>query len=137
MQMVNIMKGAVQTSQAVTTVSESYAWEITQESHGAGLHAVLARASRRLTGIVNGIDASVWDPATDAHLPFNFSASDMRGKKACKAMLRRELGLPEPSFDVHVPLVGFVGRLDPHKGSDVLIDALPGLISLDCQVRAL
>ena len=135
-QMLNIMKGAIQTSHAITTVSESYAWEITQPSHGVGLHVVLARAAHRLIGIVNGIDLAVWDPATDAHLPFNYSASDMRGKGACKAMLRRELGLPEPSFDVDVPIVAFVGRLDPQKGSDVLIDALPGLLSLDCQVRA-
>ena len=129
------MKGAIAAAHAVLTVSESYAWEVTQASHGVGLHTVLRGAADRLTGIVNGIDLTAWDPATDAHIAVNYSARDLRGKAACKAALRREMGLPEPEYGADVPVVGFVGRLDPQKGCDLLLEALPGIMSLDCQAR--
>ena len=134
LQVVNILKGAITTASAIITVSESYAWEITQAAHGVGLHSIMRANAHRLTGIVNGIDHTTWDPATDTHLPRTFSAADLSGKAVCKAELRRELRLPEPDYDVAVPLVGFVGRLDPQKGLDLILDALPGLLSLDCQV---
>jgi starch synthase len=135
------MKGAIAAADRVVTVSESYAWEVTQPSHGAGLHAVLAAAAHRLTGIVNGIDHTLWDPSSDPHLAQNFSPGGEDGggiapaRLACKAALRRELRLPEPDYDVDVPLVAFVGRLDPQRGVDIILEALPGLLSLDCQVR--
>ena len=134
-QVVNIMKGAVVCADRVTTVSESYAWEITQEEHGVGLQSILQESCGRLTGIVNGMDRQTWNPQTDTLIPDRFSADNLSGKAACKARLRRQLGLPEPEYGVDVPLVGFVGRLDPQKGPDLIIDALSGLMALDCQVR--
>jgi starch synthase len=129
------MKGAILNSDRVVTVSESYAWEITREEHGVGLQSILQEHSHRLNGIVNGMDRHTWNPETDTYLPATFSAENLAGKAKCKAALRRQLGLPEPQYGVDVPLVGFVGRLDPQKGPDLIIDALSAILSLDCQVR--
>jgi starch synthase len=134
-QVVNIMKAAILCSDRIVTVSESYAWEITREEHGVGLHSILQEHSHRLNGIVNGMDRHTWNPETDTYLPAHFSAEDLSGKAECKAALRRQLGLPEPQYGVDVPLVGFVGRLDPQKGPDLIIDALSAILSLDCQVH--
>lgn len=63
---------------------------------------------------------SEWDPASDPHLPVNYDASSFReGKAACKAALQAELGLP---VDASIPLIAFIGRLDPQKGADILLE---------------
>jgi starch synthase len=134
-QVVNIMKGALLAADSIVTVSETYAWEITRPEHGVGLHTILHARRNRLVGILNGMDTVTWDPAKDVYLPFNYSSHDLSGKARCKAALRRKLGLPEPEYGVDVPLLGFIGRLDPQKGPDIIISALSGLLSLDCQVR--
>jgi glycosyltransferase involved in cell wall biosynthesis len=134
LQVVNILKGAILSADRVTTVSESYAWEITQVEHGVGLHSILRASMGRLCGIVNGMDRLTWNPETDPYIPDWFSPADMSGKLACKDALRRELGLPFADYGVDVPLVGFVGRLDPQKGPDIIMEALSGLMALDCQV---
>jgi starch synthase len=134
MQVVNIMKGALLAADSIVTVSETYAWEITRAEHGVGLHSILHARRNRLVGILNGMDTVTWDPARDTHLPFNYATHDLSGKARCKTALRRKLGLPEPEYGVDVPLLGFVGRLDPQKGPDIIISALSGLLALDCQV---
>lgn len=135
-QVVNIMKGAILAAGSIVTVSESYAWEITRPAHGVGLHTILAQRSGDLTGIVNGMDTSTWDPSSDPHLHATYSVSNLAGKVACKRELRRKLGLPEAEYGVDVPLVAFIGRLDPQKGSDIILSALSGLLASDCQVCA-
>ena len=136
LQVVNIMKGALLAADSIVTVSETYAWEITRPEHGVGLHSILHARRNCLVGILNGMDTDSWDPSNDPHLPYNYSAGDLSGKVACKAELRRKLGLPEAEYGVDVPLVGFIGRLDPQKGPDIIISALSGLLALDCQVCA-
>ena len=136
-QVVNIMKGAILTAGSIVTVSESYAWEITRPAHGVGLHTILAQRSGDLIGIVNGMDVSTWNPSDDPHLLRPYSVSSLSGKVACKRELRRMLGLPEAEYGVDVPLLAFIGRLDPQKGSDIILSALSGLLSLDCQVHLL
>ena len=136
LQVVNIMKGALLAADSIVTVSETYAWEITRPEHGVGLHSILHARRNCLMGILNGMDTTTWDPSNDPHLPFNYSPEDLSGKAACKAELRRKIGLPEAEYGVDVPLVGFVGRLDPQKGPDIIISALSGLLALDCQVCA-
>jgi starch synthase len=134
---VNIMKGALLAADSIVTVSETYAWEITRPAHGVGLDSILRGQRHRILGILNGMDVSTWDPASDPHLPVNYSPDSLADKAKCKAELRRKLGLPEAEFGVDVPLLGFIGRLDPQKGPDIIVEALSGLLALDCQVCSL
>ena len=126
---VNSLKAGVGHADAVTTVSPTYARELTaspEPSHG--LDYAFRLAGDRLTGIVNGIDADAWDPATDPHLPAPFSADDLRGKAETKRAVCAELGL-----DAGRPLAVFVGRLTPEKGAEVLA---PGLARILDQTEA-
>lgn len=115
---VNLMKGAVETADMVTTVSETYAWELMYPYYAHGLDGVIAGASHKLTGIVNGVDIVRFDPATDPALPANYDAETfVEGKKHCKAALQEEVGLPVRD---DVPLLVMVTRLAGHKGLDLL-----------------
>src|SRR4029079_1048001 len=115
-----------------TTVSPTYAREIQTDEHGCGLDGVLRHRSDQLTGIVNGVDYGIWNPASDPHLPSwpgtganeraNYDVSSWQaGKAACKAALQRELGLPESP---RTPIIAQVGRLSEQKGWDLVIDIL-------------
>ncbi len=120
---VNSLKAGVEHADRVTTVSPTYARELVaspEPSHG--LDYAFAGIGDRLSGIVNGIDAAVWDPAADPHLPAAFSADDLAGKVETKRAVCETLGL-----DASRPLLAFVGRLTPEKGAEVLA---PGLASL-------
>ena len=132
---VNILKGAVVTSDRIVTVSTGFAWEITTPEGGFQLDGLLRGRQFQLGGVTNGIDVSEWDPSIDEHTEAHFSAEDLSGKAECKAALQRELGLPE---EAGVPLVGFIGRLDPQKGPDLVRDSLDYLIrNLGVQVVVL
>ena len=87
-----------------------------------------------LAGILNGIDVDEWDPAHDPHTAAPYSARDLTGKATCKAALQAELGLP---LDPDAPLVGSVGRLDPQKGIELLLDSIPWLASQKAQIVVL
>jgi starch synthase len=125
---INVLKAGIQFSDAITTVSETYAREIVTAPQGRKLEGVLAANRAKLTGIVNGIDYSVWNPAIDPHLPSRFDGQDPTNKKRCKAELLHELGL-EMRNDR--PLLAFVGRLIEQKGIDLLLDALPEIMRSD------
>lgn len=117
---VNLMKGGLVFADAVTTVSPTYAHEVTTPEFGEGLHGVLrARALHgALHGIVNGLDQVRWDPRADADVvPFG----DLRGKAPNSARLRAEFGLDD------APIAAVVSRLVEQKGIDVLVQALPQL----------
>lgn len=122
---VNAMKAGLYHSSKITTVSPTYAEEIRTRAGGFGLEAVLRFRGADLLGILNGIDASAWDPATDAALPANFSAADLTGKAACKAALQTRLGLAP---DAGVPVFGAVARLVHQKGLDLLAEALSHMV---------
>ena len=111
---VNILKGAIATSDRVLTVSEGYANEITTPLGGKGLEVMLEERRHRLDGVVNGIDMDEWDPANDPHCPSQFDVSDLGGKMECKRALQRKMGL-EVRDDV--PLLGFIGRRWKRTGS--------------------
>ena len=115
---VNVMKGAIETADLVTTVSETYARELMYPYYAHGLDGIIAGAAWKLTGIVNGIDYNTFNPETDPALPAHYNAETIAvGKAACKAELQKELGLPvEPD----VPLLVMVTRLAGHKGLDLL-----------------
>lgn len=132
---VNLLKGGILAADHITTVSPTFAKEIGTPQGGFGLDGVIRHRGSALTGILNGIDTQVWDPATDPHLEHNYDVSNWRqGKAACKAALQKELGLP---VDPSVPMVGSVGRLDPQKGIELLIDSIPWLVEQGAQVVVL
>jgi starch synthase len=125
---VSTLKGGVLTADAVTTVSETYAADIQSPGHADRLDGVLRAKKGGITGISNGIDYAVWNPATDPALPARYDADDPRNKGRSKSALFAELGL-EMALDR--PLVVSLGRVVPQKGSDILADAAPKLLNLD------
>ena len=113
---INLMKGAIETAHAVTTVSESYAGEILDPYYSNGLHHILAARKFKLSGITNGIDTEIFDPATDKNIATNYSFKTRGQKFRNKKALRAEMGLPEGD----APLLAMVGRLTHQKGLDLL-----------------
>jgi len=115
---VNVMKGAIETCDLLTTVSETYSRELMYPYYAHGLDSIIAGAAWKLTGITNGIDIGTFNPETDPNLPAHYSADTFRtGKAACKAALQKEVGLPEAP---DIPLMVMVTRLAGHKGLDLL-----------------
>jgi len=121
----NYLKGGILHADRVTTVSPTYAQEIRTSWGGFGLDTALRHRGDAVTGILNGIDPRAWDPKTDPHIGGHYDATDLEGKKMCKAALQSELGLPA---DPTVPVVGSVGRLDPQKGVDLFTESIPWLV---------
>nr|MCR4759440.1 glycogen/starch synthase [Oscillospiraceae bacterium] len=116
---VNMMKGAIETADKITTVSPSYAWEILDPWYSHGLDRALTNKQYKLTGFLNGIDVESYNPETDDALaePYqHFSVKDPSGKAACKRALQQELGLPEDDQ----PLIGICTRFVAHKGIDLI-----------------
>jgi starch synthase len=121
---VSLLKQGIVSADAVSTVSPHHATELVTREKGFRLDGVL-RAKGRLTGILNGVDYSVWNPATDPNLPARYDAEDASNKARCKGALQKELGLP---LRADAPLLVSVGRLVEQKGVDLLIAALPRLL---------
>jgi starch synthase len=122
---VNFLKAGIVFAHAITTVSPRYAAEIETAELGEGLDGVLRTRHGQLRGIVNGIDADEWDPATDRHLPAHYTRADRSGKARCKTALQAELGLlARPD----APLLGLVSRFAKQKGLDLLAAALPSAL---------
>ena len=123
---VNLMKGAIETANAVTTVSPSYAKEILDPWYSHGLDTILKERSFKLRGILNGIDVINYDPETDKDIFKNYSADNVRGKYVNKRELQKLLGLPEKS---NTPVMGMVTRLVSHKGLDLCKAVLDELLA--------
>lgn len=126
----NLLKGGLVFADLLTTVSPTYSEEIQTPEYGCGLEGVISGRKDVLYGIVNGIDAEIWNPAKDPHLPAAYSLSDMSGKARCKKGLQRELKLRNDKG----PLIGVIARLTGQKGIDLVIDIIPELMELDVQV---
>ncbi len=133
---VNMMKGAIETADLVTTVSETYSKELMYPYYAHGLDSVLSGNAWKLTGITNGIDVDTFNPATDKALPAHYDSETFRkGKAECKAALQKEVGLPERA---DVPLMVMVTRLAGHKGLDLLCHIARRLMwEEDCQLLIL
>ncbi|MDR2737498.1 MAG: glycogen synthase GlgA [Puniceicoccales bacterium] len=132
---VNVMKGALQFADKITTVSRTYAEEIKTPAHGYGLDDVLRYRAGDLIGICNGVDAKIWNPATDKFLPRNFSPKSMDGKKKCKQKLQNDLYLP---VNGKAPIFGVISRFFHQKGLDILCDILPNVVkNMDVQFAIL
>jgi starch synthase len=130
----SFLKAGIYYSSHITTVSSTYAKEITQPEFGCGLHGLLkTRAEEgRLDGIINGIDAS-WDPSTDPYLVSRFSAENFRGKRANANTVRRSFGLDLSSG----PLFAVVSRLVHQKGVDLAISAAETIVSQGGQIAVI
>lgn len=124
-QQLSFMKAGLKFAQRVTTVSPTYAKEIATHEFGFGLDGVIRGRGNDVSGVLNGVDGSVWDPAHDASLASRYSATQLEGKARCKLALQTELGLA-PKADA--PVFGLVSRLTSQKGLDLLLAALPGLL---------
>ena len=133
---VNVMKGAIETADLVTTVSETYAKELMYPYYAHGMDSVLAGNAGKLTGITNGIDVSTFNPETDPALRAHYNAQTLtKGKASCKKRLQQEVGLPQKA---DVPLLVMVTRLAGHKGLDLLCYiARRLLLEEDCQLLIL
>ncbi len=127
----DLLKAGILQADQITTVSPTFAKEIVSPGGGFGLEAMLRHRAADLVGIVNGIDDAQWDPAVDPAIPARYDATHLEGKAACKAALQAELGL-EVAADV--PLLGSVGRLDPQKGIELLLDSVPWMVDQGAQV---
>lgn len=131
---VNYMQGALNYTDAITTVSPTYAEEIKTPDFGEHLDGILRRRAPILQGIVNGIDTTAFDPTTDPRVAANYSVQDRAGKAECKARLQQELGL-EVRDDR--PLMVMVTRLTRQKGMDLVTYALDRILSGGVQVAVL
>jgi starch synthase len=127
----NLLKAGIVSADALTTVSETYARDILGPSHGCRIDGVLRSRHAALTGIVNGVDSSVWNPATDPAIAARFDVEDITNKARCKGALLAELGFEVGSGR---PLAIFVGRLTHQKGADLLLSALPRLLAAEFTV---
>ena len=128
---VSYLKAGLVYSDRITTVSPTYAAEILTPENGMGFDALLRDRAATLTGIRNGIDEAVWNPATDTLLAKPFSAATMAGRAACKAALQESFGLA-PKKDALV--LGVVSRLSGQKGLDLLLWAVPLIVELGAQL---
>ena len=130
----SFLKAGLFYADKLSTVSPNYAHEIQTEKYGFGLQGLLKTRRKDLTGILNGIDLTEWNPASDAHLPKNYSNARITGKKSVKHSLQQQLGL---QIDADAPLLGVVSRLTHQKGLDLLPELMPKLIRQGCQFAIL
>ena len=121
----SFIKAGINLSDAITTVSPTYAQEIQRPEYGSGLDGVIRSRAHALTGILNGIDPDEWNPENDPYLPAPFSAADMSGKQAAKRALLEAFGFDVTSELLARPVIGMVSRMVDQKGLD-LIAALAG-----------
>ena len=128
---INLVKGAIETSDCVTTVSESYAKELEDAAFAHGLQDMIKKNNWKTRGILNGIDAEGYDPATDTAIAHNFTPDDFTGKVQDKLELQRLAGLRE---DAGVPVIAIISRLVAHKGLDLITKAMENIVR-NCEVQ--
>ncbi|KAG5558921.1 hypothetical protein RHGRI_008758 [Rhododendron griersonianum] len=128
---INWMKAGILESDRVVTVSPYYAQELVSgEDKGVELDNILRVAG--ITGIVNGMDVQEWNPSTDKYIDVKYNATTvMDAKLILKEALQAEVGLP---VDRNIPVIGFIGRLEEQKGSDILVEAISQFVGEDVQI---
>lgn len=131
---VSYLKAGLYYADRLTTVSPTYAWEITTAEGGRGLEGLLAaRAhSKHLTGVLNGVDYDLWSPASDKYIPFPYTAQTVaEGKAANKAALQEKMGL---DLLPNAPLLGLVSRFSDQKGVDLVVAAAGQMVAAGAQL---
>ena len=126
--------GALTTADWITTVSPTYAAQITTPEYGFGLDPILSKRRASLTGILNGIDPALWNPAADGALQVRFSAETLERRERNKIALQAELGFQARA---ETPLLAFIGRMEHQKGIDLALQALAMLLDLPWQAVVL
>lgn len=127
---INLMKVGIAFATKLSTVSPQYAKEILTPDFGAGLSGFLGTRKADLTGILSGVDYTVWNPAADPHIETVYSADNLAPKAKCKKALQQVLGLPERD----VPVFGMVTRISWQKGIDILLEAVDDILANDVQL---
>jgi starch synthase len=131
---IGYLKAGLQLSSRVTTVSPTYADEIRTEAGGMGLDGLLRYRGDAVSGILNGIDTAVWNPAADPLIASRYDAKDLKARGANRAALQRRFGLAP---ETKAPLFGVISRLTWQKGLDLLLEALPVLLQNGGQLALL
>ena len=131
---IDLLREGIVRAEMVNTVSPTYAREVLGPEMGMGLESQLRARGSRFTGILNGLDQALWDPATDGTLAAPYDADDRRGKAACRVDLCERTGL-DPADPA--PILGVIGRLDPQKGFDLVAGAAPALVAGGARIVAL
>ncbi len=131
---VSFMKAGLYYSNWLTTVSPTYAHEIQTPQFGYGMEGLLTHRSPTLSGILNGADYNIWNPASDPHIPFPYTSDRLDLKARNKEALQRELGLPQKP---DAPLFIIISRLIHQKGADLVLTAMPTLLEMGVQLAVL
>ena len=119
------MKAGLKFADRITTVSPTYAREIATHEFGCGLDGVIRSRVADVSGVLNGVDQDIWDPARDTAIAARYKVDALDGKAACKRALQAEMGL---ALEPTAPLFGVVSRLTSQKGLDLVLAALPALL---------
>ena len=128
---ISFMKAGLTFGHRVTTVSPNYAAEMATEEFGCGLDGMVRARGRDVSGILNGVDGTVWSPASDSGIAATYSPNALGGKSRCKAALQSAMGL---TIEPGAPLFAVVSRLTPQKGLDLVLSALLDLLALGGQL---
>ncbi|MDY6863969.1 MAG: glycogen synthase GlgA [Thermodesulfobacteriota bacterium] len=126
---ISLLKAGIIYSEAITTVSPTYAKEIQTSEYGMGMDGILHHRRAFLYGILNGVDYKLWNPETDTHIPAHYSLENIGGKAQCKESLIKEMGL-KLSLKTR-PVLGMTTRLDTQKGLDLFVEILNDILNLD------
>ena len=127
---VNLMKAGLVYSDAISTVSPTYAKEILTQEFGCGLEGVLKTRENVLSGILNGIDYKLWNPEKDTKIFKRYSADSLQDKYANKEMFQKEMGL---KVDRNIPMFGMISRLAEQKGADFVADIIDKMLNMKTQ----
>ena len=128
---ISYLKGGINFSERLTTVSPTYAREILTPEFGFGFDGILRRRSEALSGILNGIDVARWNPEADDFVGTSYTRTDLSGKRQAKRVLLETAGLPAGDEDVVRPVIGLISRLTYQKGFDLIAAAIDELMLLD------
>jgi starch synthase len=123
---ISFLKAGIRFADRITTVSPNYASEILTPRFGCGLEGLLNERAHDVSGILNGVDYGIWDPAADSFIASSFQPGDLAGKRACKFALQTDLGLDTTAGR---PLMAYICRLTHQKMTDVVLDALPQILA--------
>jgi len=132
--MVGYLKSGIWFADRVSTVSPGYAAEIRMPQWGMGLDGLLRGRGSAVSGILNGLDTTEWNPAADAHLPSRFTAETIAARAVNKQELQARMGL---AARPDAPLFAFIGRLAWQKGVDLILEALPAIFDQGGQLAIL
>jgi starch synthase len=131
---VNFLKGGILFADRLTTVSPTYAAEIQTPEFGCGLEGVIQTRADDLTGLINGVDTEVWNPASDSLIPAKYSAADLAGKRQCRLELLKQCGFDRAFAG---PVFGMVCRLAEQKGVDLVLANAGFFKERDCRLVVL